>query len=127
MLFKKKGVRSPTGDIAFLQNICPIKVHQAMTKEQKVTILFKKKKSLGQAKPLKIQASPNHLLGLFPMGCNQDKHHCFHGTVGRGGNAGEDAGATRGGRPPKVQAHQRIVPTNPNVFGPHVPCVSSRH
>ena len=38
----KKKVRSPIGDVVFLQNICPINVHQAMTKEQKVAILFKK-------------------------------------------------------------------------------------
>ena len=81
----KQMVRSLIGDVVFLQNICPINVHQA-TKEQKVTTLFKKIR--GATKPLKIQASLNHLLGLFPMGCNQDKYRRFHGTAGRGGDAG---------------------------------------
>ena len=48
-----------------------------------MTILLKK--NCGATKPLKIQASLNHLLGLFLMGCNQDKHHRFHGIAGRGG------------------------------------------
>ena len=103
----KKMVRSPTSDVVFLQKNCPINVHQAMMKEQKVTILFKKK--IPRAKtPLKIQASLNHLLGLFPMGCNQDKY-CIQSSfsssaVGRGGDTGEDAGGTRGGHPPYINA-----------------------
>ena len=59
-----------------------------------MTILFKR--ILRTINTLKTQPSPNHLLGLFSMSCNQDKYHRFNGTAGRGGDAGEDAGGTRG-------------------------------
>ena len=55
-----------SSDVVFLQNNCPINVHQAMTKETKVSILFKR--ILGTKSPLKIQASLKHLLWFFPMG-----------------------------------------------------------
>ena len=78
----------------------PTKVHQAMTKEQKVGIFLKR--FLGTINQPKIQASLHHLLCLFPMGCSQGNFHHFHGTAGRGGDAGEDAGETWGGHPPYV-------------------------
>ena len=51
-----------SNDVVFLQNNCPINVHQAMTKEQKVSILFKG--ILGTKSPLKIQASLKHWASL---------------------------------------------------------------
>ena len=66
-----------------------------MTKEQKVSLLFKS--ILGTKSPLKIQVSPKHLLWFFPMGCGQRKYHHFNSIVGRGGDTGRGGGA-RGGR-----------------------------
>ena len=78
-----------SSDVVFLQNNGPINVHQAMTKERKVSILFKG--ILGTKSPLQIQASLKYLLWLFPRGRSQRKYHHFHGIAGRGGR-------TRGGR-----------------------------
>ena len=87
--------KSETCDVVFLQNNCPINVHQARTKEQKVSILFKR--ILGAKNPLKIQASLKLSCGSSLMGCSQGKYHHFDDTAGHGGRNGGTWGGRREG------------------------------
>ena len=93
--------------VVLSQKKLPVDVHQAMTKEQKVGIFVKR--FLATINQPKMQASLQHLLCVFHVGCSQGKYHHFRGTAGCGGGPGERTREGRGEGTPHILCGWRKI------------------